>query len=481
MLYLVDSSAQNSRGHNLEYLKRISAVTKSEFVILGNKKMTSHGDSKYDPTFEYGTWDFGRFGFRKKLSREQRVKTSKTLGSSKTLLITENIIEKLAELLMRVISRPILIVARFSRQSRCFYRDIANSLPLVDAESKVIISTVNAREAIGLYRWVKQTAPNKQSVTVILRRPILDLRSTLNTPFLLMDALLYLSAIRGLENKVRLFADTPGLAARISKRAGVDIENIGAMGFEPDLDHQRGPFNVAIAPNSRLETRYSLLDLKLFPDLDTKAKINLDTTRYRELLSSTKSIILPYDALRYRTRSSGVFAEALTLGILPIVPVGTSMSREIAELNSKILSPPELISNLKFGDHLDLTQFIDENLLITFQGRFIGSFVLEVSNSKEGVRKSIHDFHESGAMDSFIIYVEKQTFLTVKSGNLFRSLSESLNFSVYKIPDRLFGVSYLDGDLLKLLSIIGPVKFYNQDAMLIEKHSPKSICKSLGI
>lgn len=55
----------------------------------------------------------------------------------------------------------------------------------------------------------------------------------------------------------------------------------------------------------------------------------LAPNEYRELLSSGHLAVLPYDPLAYAARSSGVFAEALSAGIPPVVPDQTWMARRL--------------------------------------------------------------------------------------------------------------------------------------------------------
>lgn len=55
----------------------------------------------------------------------------------------------------------------------------------------------------------------------------------------------------------------------------------------------------------------------------------LSEEEYRDRLSASDLILLPYDAAAYRNRSSGIFAEAIALGIPVIVPDGTWMSSQM--------------------------------------------------------------------------------------------------------------------------------------------------------
>jgi hypothetical protein len=372
-------------------------------------------------------------------------------------------------------------VSGFSKQSRCFRRDLSKGLREVNPESTILVSTANARELIGLSRWIIESEPNRYSISVILRRPIVDLRSFIELPLIFVDALVYISAIRKLANKVKFCADTPGLAARISERSGKKIKYVAAMGFELQTKKSNPRLDVAIAPNSRRETRHGAQGLHSISDLRLQAKVDLDSKKYRELLLTTRSIVLPYDPLRYRSRSSGVFAEALTLGILPIVPTGTSMSREITFLNSKILPSPEFIFELKAGKRIDLSQFGQEDLLITFKANNLCALVLEIFDSTFGIRKSAHDFFETNSADSFLIRPSQRTLMSFHSDQTFPVQNNSLTIIVHNLEDRLFGAPYLEGDLHSVLSLTKKISFCRDGDFTIREHAPASIRRVLGI
>lgn len=481
MLYLVDSSAKNLSGHNLEYLKRISEHAKSEFLILGRKDLNSDVNPKYRPTFEFGTWDFGRFGFARKNHEERFGQKRKTLRPTWRFILTEKYVEKLAAVLAKKLQKSILTIAAFSKQSRFYRHDLSVALKGMSLGSTILISTANARELIGLNKWINEFKPKKCSIIVILRRPIIDLRSYLELPLVFADALIHISVIKELGHKVRFFADSQGLAARISETSGKDIKYIAAMGFETQTKKRNSLLDVAIAPNSRSETRFGVRDLFSIPDLNSQVKSNLNSTEYRELLLRTRSLVLPYDPLRYRSRSSGVFAEALTLGILPIVPTGTSMSREITFLNSKILSIPKFVVELKARNRIDLSQFGQEDLIITIKARNACSLNLEISDSTFGIRKSVHDFYGLNSADSFLIRPSQPTFISYHSDRVFFEQNDGLILSVYKLEEALFGASYLEGDLKSTLSITRRISFSPKDELAIREHSPTSIRSALEI
>jgi hypothetical protein len=481
MLYLIDSSAKHFFGHNLEYLKRISLCAKSQSIILGNRDLDSRGDSRCRPTFEFGTWDFGRFGLQRKKFNGKEYRHSKTLRSSKSTLVAEEIIEKTASVVAKCIGRQILLLVAFSKQSRCYFRDITEGLAESGHSSTLLVSTANARELLGLRRWLGFAGSTKSKVTVILRRPIVDLHAIPEIPLIFFDAVIQIALLRDLARNVNFVADTPALAASITRRTGVTVTEVPAMGFEVVLKNLTSQFDVAVAPNSRQETRYSFNSSTIVPDLGQIKGANLDSSSYRQLLLTTRSLVLPYDPLRYRLRSSGIFAEALTLGILPIVPTGTSMSREITKLNSTILPKSEYCYNLKVGDRLDLSQFGEENFLMTLEPEVAGSYVLEFSDSASNTMKSTCDFFISDSKDSFFFQSTDQVFFSFSTRKKLLKDERALRISVHKIPSRLFGACYFENGLERALIITKDMEFSGSDNSLIRTHSPASICKSLGI
>jgi hypothetical protein len=68
-------------------------------------------------------------------------------------------------------------------------------------------------------------------------------------------------------------------------------------------------------------------ELKQYSDFVEVIVGSVPPDRYIELLHNADIILLPYDPIRYRARSSGVLAEALKLGCPTVVPSGTWMAR----------------------------------------------------------------------------------------------------------------------------------------------------------
>lgn len=80
---------------------------------------------------------------------------------------------------------------------------------------------------------------------------------------------------------------------------------------------------------------------------------SLSDVAYYELLMTSSAVLIPYDPLAYRRRSSGIFAQAYRLGKICIVPSGTSFSAgEPSNLNVAYSSEseiPGLIQKLTFA------------------------------------------------------------------------------------------------------------------------------------
>src|SRR5262249_10335076 len=75
------------------------------------------------------------------------------------------------------------------------------------------------------------------------------------------------------------------------------------------------------------QVKQALEELKKYPGTVDLIMGSLPPQQYVEVLHRADIVLLPYDALRYRSRSSGVLAEALKLGRPTVIPEGTWMAR----------------------------------------------------------------------------------------------------------------------------------------------------------
>ena len=250
------------------------------------------------------------------------------------------------------------------------------------------------------------------------------------------------------------------------------------MGFEPENQNIEKTVAVALAPNSRPETILGIDKSSSISELYEGKKSNLNSRQYRDLIASTKSLVLPYDPLRYRARSSGVFAEALTLGILPIVPTGTSMSREISELNGKDFPGPLHTISEKINTKISMNHFAGERFLVEIVTNFTGSVILEVTDRTKSV-KSVHDFFEDGATDSFLIEFDTDTFFCFKTDRLLFNFNRMVTIRLHRISDALNGVPYLQGDLPNALTLASKLRFHKPKKIALRAHIPSLVWDSL--
>jgi hypothetical protein len=64
----------------------------------------------------------------------------------------------------------------------------------------------------------------------------------------------------------------------------------------------------------------------------------VEEAEYRYLMAHSDIILLPYTGARYRTDSSGIFAEAVAAGKISIVPEGSSMAHEAKRVGAAAIS-----------------------------------------------------------------------------------------------------------------------------------------------
>ncbi len=97
------------------------------------------------------------------------------------------------------------------------------------------------------------------------------------------------------------------------------------------------------------------LQLEQYPSSKVRLiKEVMKTEEYYKILSNADIVILPYDQVNYRYRTSGVLTEALAAGKPVIVPNDTWLSRQIDESRGKVYNHPsemghkirEMITNL---------------------------------------------------------------------------------------------------------------------------------------
>ena len=85
-------------------------------------------------------------------------------------------------------------------------------------------------------------------------------------------------------------------------------------------------FCLVAAKSSQLESITGGVQIKLIED-------NLDRREYAYWLSQSDLILLPYDSEAYSERTSGIFAECIIAGNIPVVTSNTWMAKELSKFN----------------------------------------------------------------------------------------------------------------------------------------------------
>ncbi|NBT25257.1 MAG: hypothetical protein EBT09_01580 [Actinobacteria bacterium] len=88
--------------------------------------------------------------------------------------------------------------------------------------------------------------------------------------------------------------------------------------------------------------------------------VPLPTEAYHRLIQEAAIVFLPYDAVAYADRSSGVFADALACGVAPIVPCGTWMADQLLRVGPKGSdgAPHPMVTDLVVSSPLDFPRAV---------------------------------------------------------------------------------------------------------------------------
>lgn len=103
----------------------------------------------------------------------------------------------------------------------------------------------------------------------------------------------------------------------------------------------------------------SRLELETYPqDKVTIIKNPLTTSAYYQLLNSADLLVIPYDSVSYRYRTSGVLTESLAAGKPVVVPQNTWLANQIDESRGVTYQNPEEITQaiIKIIDNLKVYQ-----------------------------------------------------------------------------------------------------------------------------
>lgn len=212
-----------------------------------------------------------------------------------------------------------------------------------------------------------------------------------------IQALKLLSLLDLVRRKVFFYTDTEELTAQYSKASALPFKTLPVPFDTEALEHAmagasvdpEGPITIAYFGDARPEKGYQHLPrtLKALYPLAKQGKLRfvlqsnfnlpggepgiaeardllarfprdyvellmdpLPKEGYYEQLSASDIILIPYEASRYKARSSGIFAQALAAGKIPVVPAGTWMANELARLGFKHV--------YVFGEDKDLVESI---------------------------------------------------------------------------------------------------------------------------
>lgn len=159
-----------------------------------------------------------------------------------------------------------------------------------------------------------------------------------------LEVRLFLSLLkRKFRKNLSLFTDTDNLSTFFKTQTGLTFHTLPIPHF--DLEPKRykqekplilfpgeprkekgGPLIEKLAHN--LEG-FQLACSKSLPVGDLHFENSLPRQEYVEWLQRSSVVVLPYDAKKYRFRSSGIFVEAISLGKLTLVPDGCWMADEL--------------------------------------------------------------------------------------------------------------------------------------------------------
>ncbi|AUT04174.1 hypothetical protein CLI64_01880 [Nostoc sp. CENA543] len=137
---------------------------------------------------------------------------------------------------------------------------------------------------------------------------------------------------------------------------------------------------VVAAQSSQLISTTGSVRIRLVAD-------NLSNLDYLTWLKKSDIILLPYDANAYKERTSGIFAECIMAGKIPVVTAGTWMAKELSKYNVQ-----EVII-----DDWSQTQIITQKII-----KFANS--LELKAKIKEIQKNYRKFH---TVESYAVEIKK--------------------------------------------------------------------------
>jgi len=442
MYYLADSSAANNQGHNLEYMLRISEFFPEQpnFFVNLDCKVTG---IEFIKVFRAKSWDFGRFGFPGKIYRKM-----------------QSINPKLPELLRIYLQIFVFKLARInfsygknelrSRQSKYFYEDLCAANIDFQPNDNLIFTSLNIRELDGLMAFMDERTSNGTPlprISVILRNQTFESIGLIDWPLVIIHSLKAMNTLKRAQGKIIFYADT----VQLTRYYSTFLKDPPTYLTAPGLSEKYGLLSknsIFVVPsNSRIETRNQGENLAA---LRTNNSIHflpsqLSSNEYATALARAAYLILPYVPDYYRFRSSGIFAEALSVNTRPIIPTGTWMSQEISNLRNEASDVHySKVVTKRFSEQISIAPL--QPVLIK----------LKAEEKKSAVRVTIdkkyshHEFCEERNTDEFIYFIGS-------SGNINLNIavnSTSLVLSIHEIPDSAFGFAYFPGQLINLIEYL---------------------------
>jgi hypothetical protein len=465
MFYILDSSIKDFNGHYLEYALRIGEHIGDDLLILANKEFET-GHPSILPIFRHKTWDFGRFGIKSSPIKKNNRKFN-NISYSNSIKLIKTILR------LRKIFIVLIVLMFLSKQGRNYFKDLISCNFEYDIGDKFLISTSNYRELSGLYgylRYLKFFKKQRPGVVVILRRPLSEFTSKSKTADCL-EALFSCSSILCAPHDVHFVVDTLQLNHYYRRMFKRDFLCIGVPGFSKNSPIIKKTLFL-LPNNDRDETRNPLEDLgyKQLSISNCKyLKTVLSSEKYFEAISETKFVVLPYSPARYVYRSSGIFAEALSVNSKPIVPSGTSMS----QFGANEIRP----SNLLFSFKLNSKQLFSPGKLNLPQiplAVFLSSKDVECEVSVTYNNISSNHLLFDGNRDFFFYF--PSIFPDLKFHILY---GDSLNVDFF-IPDKDFMVfAFLPGQLHLLLKYISENCHRDSEFFPIYKYRPELVIDHL--
>ncbi|MGK7945541.1 MAG: glycosyltransferase [Microcystaceae cyanobacterium] len=261
----------------------------------------------------------------------------------------------------------------------------------VKTEDEILIHTIGIRQVEALYHYLKYQSLEKiPRFHILLRRDIDDPLVTNAEGMGLKSCLASFADSKLWPNKVRFYTDTKELLVRYNEISNIKLIQVPVPFQTEKLSHIPDqkldqPIHLVYLGDARYEKGYhhlpsiiqslwdeylsvdkvrftiqsnfsieggegdillTRLQLEQYPSHQVKLiKDVMETEDYYQLLSSADLVILPYDQVSYRYRTSGVLTESLAAGKPVIVPNATWLAKQIDSSRGKTYNNPNEIGD----------------------------------------------------------------------------------------------------------------------------------------